>query len=415
MADLYQTSAAMAVPQPRRKPRLSTDSWESNADNETDAEGFRRELVQGNGEVANKALTPRGGKAAAFMAAGQPTQLPNDRAGRVTIMGNDPMTQEQRGTVVGMAREQDGYHRPLRGSINGQEFEMPASGPRVSQAKAQSFLQLAAQERAMQEAKAEKDRTFQADRIDKQAANDRQTRMDDNASADRNQNRKMAYDANLRQNDESAYTFGQRKKVDARTEAMQTSPEMQRQMNAAQTILDSPGASPKAKAMATRMIAQASGIRGDLADEVGRVPVSAASQPIRDAIDQVPAISSHLQTVKTLISEAQDLPWMRDVDNIGRLLTGEEQAGADEPKVAAVKDAFDRAVAMVMQTVPGSDEETVRATIASQIAGDAKANTTVNHQLRSIWSPRQQIAQAPPMARPEPSMGNSLADMNPAF
>ncbi len=188
-------SGGVSVPNFRRRParRPDEETWVSEPGIEHDAQAFQRALVGGEDPRFNEAaVVPSAGpRAAAFMARLGPTVLDNDRAGRVAITGNEAMTPAQRSRVVDMARAEQGYKRPLTGTnlTTGESFVMPAGGPRVSQAKAKSFLDLAAQEDAQAAAKAEKDRAFQAEQTARQAAADRQARLDEMTALDRRENR----------------------------------------------------------------------------------------------------------------------------------------------------------------------------------------------------------------------------------
>jgi hypothetical protein len=85
---------------------------------------------------------------AAMMSPGEfATQIPNRNAGRVAIMGNEAMLPGQRSAIGRMAMNDAGDREPLRGTVNGQSFSMPASGPRVTADKAKSYLALAEQAR----------------------------------------------------------------------------------------------------------------------------------------------------------------------------------------------------------------------------------------------------------------------------
>ena len=376
-------SGGMRVPNLRRRQiRPDDEAWVSNKDIESDVEGFQRELVQGDGQVQNKALVPRGAKVAAFnRGMDGTTYLPNDRAGRVTITGNEAMTPQQRGRVVDMARDEQGYRAPLRGSINGQSFEMPASGPRVNQAKASQFLALDAQERAAAEAKAERDRQFQAQQIERQSAADRQARMDDMASLDRRENRVAIRDERQRRGTREDYAFNRQQQQDTRADASRLTPQQERERATYQAILDNPNASPRAMALATQGIARIGGAPPEITAELARPGARDNAAPVMDVIQNDPMITGRISEIQKVVTRAQDLPWYKDLANAASL--GLYEGEAATPEVEAIKAEIDQ-IAQAAAEQYSLDINAVRQAILNQILPGLTDQTPgVSRQIRT--------------------------------
>lgn len=108
------------------------------------------------------------------------TKLRNPRANKVSLqMGDETMTDSQRDEVIGHAARQHVQGQPLRATINGKSYEMPQSGPRVSTAKAKSYLALVQQEKdAALRREAEEHARIRADRKDKIAEDTAQANLD---------------------------------------------------------------------------------------------------------------------------------------------------------------------------------------------------------------------------------------------
>lgn len=366
--DYAGSSAPIYVPDfRRRKPQAPTpEDFVSDDIPVSDVSAFQRELVEGGQEAPNRALVPRGAKSAAFMQNFDGTKyLPNDRANRVRLEGGEAMTPEQRGQVIANARQAQGYKAPLRATINGQSYEMPASGPRVSQDKAKTFLAMAQQEKMAAEAKAERDRQFQAEQIARQAAADRQAKLDDMASLDRRERRIAERDTRNAQMERESYAFGRQKAQDVRADAGRLTPEQERARAAMQAIITNPNASPRAKALATAQLAAMSSVSGDIAAELSRPSAQENAAPVMDAINNDPLIAGRVVELQKAVSRAQDLPWYHDLGDAFKFGLF-EPTETDPAAVAAIKEEVD-AIARQAADQYGLDLESVRTAIANQV------------------------------------------------
>lgn len=389
-------SGGVRVPDFRRRNRLPDEEEVTvAAPRESDVMGFQRALVGGEGDPFNTVAhvpttsgsfvdsrgTQIGPRAARFMEATGPTVIPNPRSGRVAITGDQAMTADQRARVANMATAEQGYKQPLTATINGQSFVMPASGPRVSQAKASQFLALDAQERQAAEAKAERDRAFQAEQTARQAAADRQARMDEMAALDRREARIANRDTRQRTAAREDYAFGRQQAADARADATRLTPEQERERATYQAILDNPNASPRAKSLATQGMARLGGVSDDISAELGRPSAQANAAPVLDAINNDPLVAGRIAELQRTVTRAQDLPWYQDLANIASL--GFYEGEAATPEVQAIQSE----VAQIAQAVAdqyGLDVEAARQAILNQILPGLTDQTPgVSRQIRT--------------------------------
>lgn len=421
-AAAYQASPVGAFQGRMRSQGAAPEVWSSDARPESDAAGFQRELVQGAGEVNDQALAPRGSAPAdiGMPTVGGTTHFSNPRAGVVSILGDEPMTATQRDTVVQSARAQTPQKAPLRGSINGQSFEMPASGPRVSATKAQSYLALAAQEKAAADAKAIADRDYMAKRVDHQAELDRQNRIDETADFDRNTARKEKYETGLQQRELNDYTINRQKQLDTRNDAEYVSPKQTAALSAMQKMLENPQLSPTTKAALQARIAAQSGVDmpmgvqedlakpapGQNADAAMAVANSPLVAPIiQRAIQEAKNVhagraANDLANNESIFGSALATPYRLAFG--GRGLTNKSTGGLEQ--------IFSQALQAAKQQNPQADEGTLRQVIANQIMAEVPGdNTQAAAEIARVLgvgpaAMQRPASLVPPAANPSPGV-----------
>ena len=315
-----------------------------------------------------------------------------------------------------MASSEQGYRQPMTATINGQSYVMPAGGPRVSQAKASQFLALDAQERQAAEAKAERDRQFQADQATKQAIIDRQTRLDDTASLDRREARIANRDTRNQQMERDRYTFGRQQQQDQRTDASRLSPQVERELATYQAILNNPNASPRARALATQGMARIGGAPTDVAAELARPSAADNAAPVMDAVKNDPLVAGRIAELQQAVAQAQDLPWWDDLGDAFKfgLFAPSE---ADPAEVAQIKAEVDQ-IAQTVAAQYGLDLDAVRQAVLNQIMpGVTGAAPGVARQIRTaVRAPAAQGASpSAPSTQSGPVMASRLPGGGPAF
>lgn len=409
---ISQFQARMANPQAGDQ-----GSWTSAGQkSESDADMFRRELIGGEGTEMGGSDT---GTAQGPMQDTKfrnfvpgPNTLTNPKQGRVTIMGGDARTNQQTTDIMSAAQSDAGYRRPSTYTANGQTYVIPASGPRVSREKATSYAQMAAQEREATAARADKDRAFQSGENAKQAASDRVARLDEQNALDRSESRRAGLQDRQRQNDRSDYDFGRAKTQDAREDAGRLTPQQERANSMYQKILESPTASPRAKALATQAIAATAGVGAGIASELGRPSAQDNAAPVMDAINNDPLVAGRVQELKGAIARAQDLPWYKDLASAVTL--GGYEGEASAPEVQAILDEVTQ-MAQGMADQYGLEIDAARQAILNQIMPGITGDTGVARQLRGGLRGNRATAFGAPAAPAAPA-NEAYADRNlPAF
>jgi hypothetical protein len=290
------------------------------------------------------------------------TNLPNRRAGKVRVMSDAAMTPEQRQQIY-QAAMADYSPEPLRGSINGQNFSMPASGPRVSEAKAKGFLDLARQ--GEQARIAREQIALERQRADEDRA--RRVKMEDEALAEtKRKTARVESQQDLERRRQDFREEQERKQavfaalLNATKDPAKRAEIMNDMYGNAAAYAPAPigGMGLTGVADAARSAAAQAGARRFTADpleveqykaglNLGTAKIGTESKQAMAAVGRQPAISAlendpqlrkELMLLKQEIESAGNLPWYHDVGNAALSVIGQEGYGADAAKIGGIKD-----------------------------------------------------------------------------
>jgi hypothetical protein len=318
--------------------------------------------------------------------------IANPRAGKVRVMTDEAMTPEQRQQVAraAMSEEQPGM---ITGSINGQRFQMAPSGPRVSGAKAKSFLDLARQDNAermareqmalerqrMDEDRAEKirqqkmsEQMLMEDRARRMKREDydmqRSQRMDATSDIEKERGRKAEIFRAAIEAETDPARRGQLMEDYARSQFTAPSPNLPTDGmwgGMGQAINSAVDASNQG---ATSFIKP--GMFAPSQSKVKAFQAQQAKEEVGRGIDVIandPAIAGEIAMLVQDLAEAGDLPWIQDVGDFFKFGLM-DPAKANDSRVQGVIAKIRAAARRAAQTYPNVTEDQIYQLLVNQLA-----------------------------------------------